>query len=547
MSRPVRRLAFSLTATLLVLAAAEVAWRALVPVSPGEQASRDLTKTSLAFLEPCASADARQGNFGRRRQPGVARVAFVGESTALMLGDAARELLARDPELPFEILNCAAAGCALEHVERRADEVLRYAPDAVVVAFGHNLMTRGFSTDEWRLRLQSLLGRSRLISGLANRSGMSPRVLPYDARARLETLAAWLEHFGAAARTKGVTVIVTTMASNAWFPPAVLRETLSDPAFLAAAFDRARGHDESAREALTMLAAESPEAYWSFISGTWEARDGEAERAREDLQKAIDETQLDTDRASSAVNERIRTIAREQRLVLRDTDAEMRALSGGIVGWNLMRDSCHPHPAYLREEAGELLLLAAEQSTPAGARDALAHRVRNVAALPSENSNERDLVAWMLGGLSGIHAGLGGHPRDRCARAISYFVEHWLRSEPARASSAFTAFADGPEFATMDARSKITQLVSIAEGYSWAGDMEGAGRMNERARNVIVGSEAADADLRYAIADAWSQLGRFELSRSESAPAVKSFARALEATEDHAEAAYFLAKLSRQH
>jgi hypothetical protein len=85
----------------------------------------------------------------RARAAGVARIAVVGESSAYMLGNSLRELIAQRPcGQRYELLACGQPGSALEHLERRFDEVLTYRPDAVVVVFGHNLQFR-FSMDVW--------------------------------------------------------------------------------------------------------------------------------------------------------------------------------------------------------------------------------------------------------------------------------------------------------------------------------------------------------------------------------------------------------------
>jgi hypothetical protein len=274
----VATVALSVGATLI---AGEIAAR-LLSGSDASVAATDVAR-SLDYLRPCARVEERDGKrvlaieqdgettavFPVDKAPSVLRIAVVGESTAAMLANALHDVLAQTGRADrVEVLPCAVPGAALEHVERRAAEVLDYSPDVLFVVFGHNLMI-AYSTHDWLLRARALLSHSRLIAGLPGFRAGSHAWAPAQRERRIRELDGWLRELAGRARERGVAVASMTLTANLWFPPGGSHATLSDARFLAAILERAQGDGARATEALAALVEQQPEPYWQFVLGTW--------------------------------------------------------------------------------------------------------------------------------------------------------------------------------------------------------------------------------------------------------------------------------------
>jgi hypothetical protein len=164
----------------------------------------------------------------------------------------------------FEVLPCAAAGSALEHVERRVNEVFAYSPDVIVVVFGHNLMLK-YSTREWALRSRALLSHSRLLTGLFGITDGNHAWKPSRRNGRVRKFETWLRHLAGQAGDHGVTLAAITLTANLWFPPGISTPALRDPRFLAAVLDRVRGNRSAALQTLDPLAQRYDKAMVYFV------------------------------------------------------------------------------------------------------------------------------------------------------------------------------------------------------------------------------------------------------------------------------------------
>jgi tetratricopeptide (TPR) repeat protein len=522
-----------------VLLAAEVVWRVAVPLSEGERQSADFIARSRLYLQPCARRDTHAGRetivglnplntgggfvYPLAKEPDTLRLAFVGESTSVMLGGTMFNLVeGAGGGRPVEVLNCGDSGSTLEHVERRADEVLGYGPDALIVAFGHNFVMTGFPTDERALRLRSWLVRSRLIGGLARVfAPRSSQQAPAEKADRVARLADWIDRLAGEARHRAVPLILTTVTPNYWFPPVATDEAVYDPGLLAAVLAHARGDRAAAIERLSDLAEGSGEAYWHWTLGRYLADIEATDRAEHELERAVDTAEIDVDRATSAVNDTIRAAAQRHAVVLRDSERAMRAIADRVLpGWDAMRDHCHLQPRYLVSEAEALLALAVEAA--GGATPATR------APGPMDES-----VEYVLTGLAQVQDDLVGARRRRYQEALEDFVAHWLGVAPQRTLAAIDAFVAGSVFSNLSPEGRAGALARIAAGCLRAGRSQEGRALNERAR-------ASGA------AQAWIDLGLLHASEGDDRSAVEAFARALDLEPARADAAFYLEHLSEK-
>jgi len=519
-----------------ILVSAEALWRWGTSQTSDARHTREFIGSSLDLLEPCAAVEMRDGVrtlVGQHRQntagdfvypldraPESIRIAIVGESTGVMLGGALHGLLqepARREQV--QVLNCAASGAAFEHVVRRAQEVLAYRPDALMVVFGHNL-TMHYPSNPWVLWLHRLLHHSRLAASLLTWS--TPQSAPPDPHERLRLFETWLRQFAQRARAEGVNLIVTTVTPNLFYPPALSSNAASTPELLAATLAQANGDLNGAARILAAASAQLRDAYIEFTLGALLARMGQPQLAATHLQAAIDLPQAEPDRAPSAVNQMIRRVAQQEGILLRDTEAETQSASRlGLPGWDVMRDHCHLQYEYLVREATALLSLAFSAARPH-------HSIDAPTAVPQGAGG----VGSAFDGLVRIQAGRDDDAAAfRHLRAVASLVEHWARTHPARLATTIDAFiASSAPLGTPPTRRRAELLVNIADGYWAAG-------FTERARmiNTIARQDHSAA--------AWVQLGLFELSAGDGGTAADAFRHALQIAPDRPDAAFFLVHL----
>jgi hypothetical protein len=523
-----------LVATLLALGAVELVARVAIPARPQEAADLEFARWSLDLLDPCMAevrrggtptlretrAGARHdqsppGEMPRARAAGVARIAVVGESSAYMLGNSLRELIAQRPcGQRYELLACGQPGSALEHLERRFDEVLTYRPDAVVVVFGHNLQFR-FSMDAWRMRLRLARARSRALSRLGGAVDDARNAPPPSMSARLDLLERFLLRAGAEARRAGVRLIVMTPGANLWMPPDGDLELTAPDAWREVNFREAT---EGPRAALGALSAAPDRPARAFVRGVLLARASDFAAANVALRAAMDSDDHRT-RAPSAVAERIRSAAPRGGFTVRDT---ARALTerapGGLSGWESFSDNCHLSDARFHEEAAAVMDLV--RGSPAGARCELA-------PLPVRTDPARHLRDLLNLAPQGPQTG-----PSQWFRAVSLMLASRVSADAntwVPAARAYAAAAQG------DAAWLVQVRLALAEGLWRANRPADAEAVNALARGGGGPGGAA----------AWVQRGVFRLRQGDRAGAAADFRQALSTDPASAEARWYAERVGR--
>lgn len=510
---------------LLLCAGAELVARGASHASPRQAAQAEFVARSLAYLEPChrrrwtldgerlvATADERGPRPGRplprARQPGVARLAIVGESSAHLMGLALQALLERSPcGRRFELLQCALPGSGLEHTERRFDEVMAESPDVVLVTFGHNLRFV-FPTDERRLRARHLRDRSRLLTLLGAPFDGPPGSSNAPLEQRLPLLERFLRRAARTARARRVGLVVSTMAPNLWMPPQSRPEDRDGPALLDARYREAA---EGPAAAAHSLDPSPPGAtpWRDFVHGALLARAGDPAAARTHLQRALARDASAT-RVMPGVNDAIRRLALEERFTVRDAEraVEQRAPQS-LPGWESFSDNCHlSSDAFAREAdavfeaARPWLSLPPSCAVPPGHGflHAPGSRLRAFFGQASPSDPSWTTAAALL-----IERRSLAEPTS-----VAPEVEGYLGAQPSPPPAA---------------------LEALAEGLWRAGRRDEAARLNERACDA--GSAAA-----------WVQRGEFALRRGDVAAARSSLERALSLDPARADARGLLARLA---
>ncbi|MFO0625264.1 MAG: SGNH/GDSL hydrolase family protein [Polyangiales bacterium] len=523
-----------LVVTLLALGGVELAARVVIPARPNEAADLEFARWSLALLDPCMTevrrggaptlretrAGARQdpsppGEMPRARTPGVPRIAVVGESSAFMLGNSLREVLAQRPcGARHELLSCGQPGSALEHLERRFDEVLTYRPDAVVVVFGHNLQFR-FSMDAWRMRLRVARAHSRALSRLGGAFDDVRNTPPPPLATRLDALDRFLLRAGEAARRAGVRLVVMTPGANLWMPPDGDLAITAPDVWREVNFREAAAGPRAALDALT-AAPDRPAR--AFLQGGMLARAGDHAAADVALRAAMDGDDHRT-RAPSAVAAHIRGAASRAGYTVRDTAAVLVSRApGGLSGWESFSDNCHLSDARFHDEAIAVLGLAL-QGTP-GARCAVTPPPARV----DPARHLRDLVSLAP---QGPETG-----PSQWFRALSLMLASRVSTDPdlwVPAARAYAAEVQG------DPAWRLQVRLALAEGL-W--------RANRRADAEAVNA-LARAGAGPGPAAAWAQRGVFRLRQGDRAGAAEDFRQAARADPTSAEARWYAARVAR--
>lgn len=526
----------SLLATAALLLLAELSARVFSPEACGRvHQEAEMVAVSRRYLAPCFTHERRGSDeylvpspsgdnpqstaLLRRRSAGVARIAVIGESSADLLAKQLAQV-SNEPGCAgqYEVLNCAQPGSALEHVERRFNEVLGYEPDAVVLLFGHNISFR-FPLDDQQLRIQGLRAQSCLLSQLA------PPPPPPDApplETRLDALARFLRQAAATARARNVALAVATMPANLWLPPGGGAREANDPRFLEAQFLEASGHRADAIRRLEGLATDPGPALWHYELGELLARaGGQDQRAYRELHRALDDDGLRM-RAPGAVNDLLRGVAGEEKLRLRDTERALEARApSGLPGWDSFIDNCHLLPAAIDQEAVALLALLRDV-VPLGS-----------ACGAGATPDSRKSLADVLTGVFNLTAmGPNNNLGEIWYRGLALAVESWVGRDADSADRDVRAFLDSPEFAAARGEERSARvLVAIAEGYHRAGRRERALEINQEARTA-------------GGAEPWVQQGLFCLRQGDPTAARAAFERALALDPARADARSFLGWLN---
>ena len=494
-------------ALLALLLAAEGAARLAAPGRAPRPEETEFIDRSLGYLQPCfrraggrlvetnagLPGPGRRRSIPRARTPGVPRVAVVGESSGGLLGQSLEALLARAPcGRRYELLECAIPGSGLEHLERRFDEVMGDEPDAVVVVFGHNLRFR-FPTDALALRARRLRNASRLLTLLGGLFDPPPRGSNAPLGERLPAFERFLQRAAREGRARRVPVVVTTVASNLWMPPASYPTDRDSPALLGARWTEAASGPRAAADRLAAAPADSS-AVVHFERGVLLARAGDPAAAGE-LEGALALDSFAT-RAAAPVNDLIRRVGAREGLAVRDTQRVTEELAPRhLPGWESFWDNCHLRRGAFDREAGAIFELL---------RPALRLPSACPAPPPPPEPDGQH-------GLRAFFEQVRSTPPDQAAvwyRAAALRVESRYLAEPAAGER------DVAQYLQAETAPSPAALAAVAEG-AWRAQRPGeALRLNERARS------AGDAA-------AWVQLGVFRLREGRRAEARDALDRAL--------------------
>lgn len=276
--------------------------------------------------------------FAVKKPARVRRIVFVGESSANMLYASARELLGKGNGR-LELINLAVGGSSLDRTQARMRESLRYDPDAVVLMFGHNLFyahppsSRVYRWGLWA-RKSAVLSR---IAGSLSPGGRAE--LPE--RERWGMMERFLRGTAAELRRRGVRLVLCTVPTNLRFPPREELAERADPDYLRALLLRDAGRHSQARDALTRLLQSRPTALRHYTLARWLLQGKDYPGAQRHFIAARDMDGA-RDRASSAVNQLIRTAAARESSTLLDFDEMVKDdAPHGIPGWESFMDYQH--------------------------------------------------------------------------------------------------------------------------------------------------------------------------------------------------------------
>ena len=388
------------------------------------------------------SEDPRAFAFPKPR--GMRRIVVIGESTAGML---ASGLAARYDCPNVEVIDCAQGGSALEHMERRFDEVIGYQPDAIVALFGHNL-TMHYETRPVQARLAQIRAHSGLLGLFAPPSTVRPP--PVDMHARVDRYEHWLATASRRARAAGVRFVVNTPMRNPWFAP---QQDANRGAgeFQALRFLEATAHTQEFAAMLQQEPASATIWFERGVSAGDAGRDTEADRM---LSRSMELSAIGSNRAPVALYEAVRRTARVNGISLVDADALLRTWAGPLPDWTHFADAMHPSYGVIQRVADENLLLLNRELGPVGCTprersiDTLQRMLDGLLTLPPETS-----IAW--------------------SRSLEIAVSQWLRLDPTTDAIVSQWLTSQPYAAALSAR-RGRVLAGLSLGYLRAGRAERA-------------------------------------------------------------------------
>jgi len=307
------------------------------------------------------------------KAPGSFRILTFGESTVLGVPEGAygfttflaHELHRMAPERNVELLNLARSGIGSADVREAFAQGLDAEPDLAIVLMGHNEFLVAEPRRGWRGALLRLRERSRLVTALARALGRDatsvepplpdaiPPVLPGSAFEQevMEKFGENLDAIVAMARERGIPLILCTAPSNlAEWPPAFLRVERPDAAEHAAVVANVRAllAAKNPAQALDEIQLAKPrfgdDAMLLYLEAQALRAEGRADEARPLYQQALDRD-LVPRRAFGSLNERVRNAGAQDGVVLVDVASIFaRHAKGGLVGFELICDNCHPTP-----------------------------------------------------------------------------------------------------------------------------------------------------------------------------------------------------------
>jgi tetratricopeptide (TPR) repeat protein len=365
---------------------------------------------------------------------------------------------------------------------------------------------------------------SRLVAGLADSLSVAWQQSLESASDREALLRSWLETLSRDAERAGIAVVLSTVASNLWFPPDIDAGERQDPAVLEASLlDARRATDESVAT-LQALVDRAPTPYRHYLLGRRLAKGGRAEAAARHLDAAIETSRRDPDRAPRAVNEVLRSMEGRNGVVLHDTMQRMAERSpSGLPGWNVLRDHCHLQPALWTEEARAVLQTCIEL-----ARDPAIEEI----AIARDRPSGWDSLLEPARGLVLAQEAAAPPRVERFQRAFVTLVQQHAEREPARTRRRLQRWLEeSSQLATATSSERTAIVVAIADGFVEAGRLRAALRTNAWVR-------------REPSAAVWTQLGRIRLARGRQAAARRAFEHAIAVDARDIEARFFRDRLA---
>jgi hypothetical protein len=438
-------------------------------------------------LNPTLDPNWRPTEILRARQPGVARIAIVGESNAAILGGLLQQRVASSVcGTRCEILSCGVAGGAAEIVERRVEEVLGYSPDAVVMIFGHNFRYRqDFPASLAPLELITgnpktrWLLASRLVTALLLRptepSDQGVDVgggwRPSDPQARSEheqvITQEIIRRIVERVRAAGAVLVVSTLSANLLQPPAIPVGTPADLDVVEARFVSALNGRAVAERKLESALAATPSANGEFLLGSWRLADGDPERARLHLQRAL-ELDYFTPRAPASLNDFLRSLADGEKVFVWDGEhVHQGAAPSGIPAWETFADCCHFAPA-------------AVERTLSGLFDRTREVLHLEPCVLGPSPTPVETLAWLFL-RHGLHQDETGETRRDWSLGVTAGLLRGFALNEARSEDEVREFLDGDAWSTAKPANRIAVLDGIGWGFRETGRHADAYRVNDLA------------------------------------------------------------------
>ena len=513
---------------LAILGAAELAARKYAPV----EGMPDFAQYLIDSSEPFFDSETVRGReemiqvprhpgfppiqrFALDKPAGLRRIVVIGESSAMILGWSLSAVAARNRlSQRIEIINMAVGGSDLEQTMRRFREALQYAPNAIIVLFGHNLFLHHPTTEisGWpgmdRLRIVCL--KSRLVSLLVEHRAMPTRPVGFQTQGRLLAFRESLSKMADEARRRGVRLALCTAPGNLHFPPRAEELVRWAPEFLEIKYLYWTGERDAAMRKCQLLLSHKPKAWWNFQLGEWLYQAGQYEKARRQLLAAQDG---DTDRirAITKVNALIRAVSREKGLVLLDFDKQVfKSALHGVPGWRDFMDSCHLRNVEF--EAAECLRVLGE--------------VRNPGEIPkgfSQGAPRQSQDKTLHSILGQALAAQNGRQGILMSLAQTYLSEFLVSGE-----EAIRALRRTP-------RETALLLSYVGEAFWTAGHRARAMRLNDEARRLASGES-----------ELCLQRALFHLGSGEKTEAARWLRLALKLRPDQGEVRFYLSKLEAE-
>jgi len=363
-----RRLVFALIPTVVVVLLLETAARVW------EGADRAARARAARIEEPSL---ARRGHETLVYVYGESTVVGVPVPEVGLVRQMEHYVARACPGAAVRFVNLGRIGVDSEGLRDLFESTISVRPDLAIVLCGHNEFLRAAPRERM---IGGLLSHSAMVRagarlaakawpGVRTREILPEHLAGVDRAGDLfrQKQRLYFENMSAvvrAARDAGVPLMLGTLPCNLRDWPPVFRrldrpaDDAADVAGMETALAAVNDGDvETLRSFVVGPAAARPDdPMFRFLRGRLRLFDGDAAGAMEDLVFARDQDPLPW-RASSTFNDYVRTLARDERTLFVDVDAEFRA--DGVPGFDLLADNCHPSPEGARRMAQAILRAAA--------------------------------------------------------------------------------------------------------------------------------------------------------------------------------------------